>query len=221
MLLLFITIFTYGYWIANGVVEEKSSRVVEVVLSAIRPSHLLAGKVVGIGLLGLGQLTLLAAIGYLGSLVLAVELPATAFAASGAVLLWFVLGYAFYGCLFAIAGSLVSKQEDLQYSQLPIMVVILAGYGAAFFQISNPDSLVARALAFVPPFTPMIMLVRIGLGEVGIVEVMIAVLVMVAATAGLVSLAARLYAGSVLRFGARTGLRDAWSSLRSGPKARR
>jgi len=208
--LLFVAIFTYGYWIASGVVEEKTSRVVEVVLSAIGPSRLLAGKILGIGLLGLGQLVILGVFSLLAALLAGFEVPSDAYGVAGSILLWFVLGYAFYACLFAVAGSLVSKQEDVQYTQTPVMVLIFVGYGAAFYLLGNPDSLVAQVLSFLPPFAPVVMPVRVGLGQVGITEVALAVLLTVATTAVLVVLAARLYAGSVLRFGARVPLLEAW-----------
>ena len=216
LILLFVTVFTYGYWIANGVVEEKSSRVVEVVLSAVKPSRLLAGKVIGIGLLGLGQLLLLALIfGLFAAPLLGSSLPPSALGLVGAVLLWFVLGFAFYGCVCAIAGAVVSRHEDLQYTQAPIMLLFFAGYGLSFFALSAPDSPVVWALSFFPPFAPMLMLVRIALGEAGAAEVVLAVFVTAAATAGLVALAARIYGGSALRFGARVPLREAWRSAGS------
>ena len=133
MVFLFITIFTYGYWIANGVVEEKSSRVIEVILSTIRPWRLMVGKISGIGFLALCQILLVLGVGLLAVSVSGLDLPPVAFGIFAAVLLWFVLGFAFYSCLFAVAGSLVSKQQDLQYTQLPIMVLIFIGYGAAFY----------------------------------------------------------------------------------------
>lgn len=214
MVFLFLAIFTYGYWIANGVVEEKSSRVIEVVLSTIRPAHLLSGKILGIGFLGLCQILLVAGLGLVAASVAGLDLPPVAFGILGAVMLWFVLGYAFYSCLFAVAGSLVSKQEDLQYTQLPVMVLIFVGYGAAFYEFGNPGSLVTQVLSFIPPFSPMVMLMRMGLGEAGAWEVVLTVLLMLASTAGLMVLAARLYAGSVLRFGTRVSLGDAWKSAR-------
>ena len=212
MVFLFVTIFTYGYWIANGVVEEKSSRVIEVILSTIRPWRLLVGKILGIGFLALCQILLVLGLGLLVVSVSGLDLPPVAFGIFAAVLLWFVLGFAFYSCLFAVAGSLVSKQQDLQYTQLPLMVLIFIGYGAAFYEFGNPGSLVVQVLSFIPPFSPMVMLMRMGLGEVGAPQVVAAVLLTVTATAGLVLLAARLYAGSALRFGTRVSLREAWKS---------
>lgn len=212
--ILCFTVFLYGAWIANGVVEEKSSRVVEVVLSSIKPSHLLAGKILGIGVLGLGQLTLLAGLGYVAALVAGLELSAPVFGAVGMTLLWFIMGFVFYSCMFAIAGSIVSRHEDLQYTQLPIMGIIFACYAVAFSQMGDPGSLLARVLSFFPPLAPMLMPLRAGFGQVAVVEVVVAALIMIASTVGLVALAGRLYSGSILSFGSRVKLREAWGASR-------
>ena len=114
VLLLYGQLFAYGYWVAAGVVEEKSSRVVEVLLATVRPSHLLRGKILGIGLLGLGQLLLIGLVGLFASAAVGtLEFPSGAFATIGLVLGWFVLGFFFYASLFAVAGSIVTRQEDL------------------------------------------------------------------------------------------------------------
>ena len=213
-ILLFITVMTYGYWIANGVVEEKSSRVVEVVLATLRPSRLLMGKILGIGLLGLGQLALLAVVAWGVAFGADTELPPGALGVAASVLVWFVLGFAFYGCLFAVAGALVSKQEDIQYTQLPIMALLFVGYGAAFYGVDNPGAVVVKVLSLLPPFAPMLMPMRYTSGEAGALEVVTVALVMALATIGLVILASRLYSGAVLRFGARVPLLEAWRSSR-------
>ncbi len=210
--LLGLTIFTYGFWIANGVVEEKTSRVVELILATVRPFELLAGKVLGIGLLALLQLVLFGVLGIVAALIAGLDLPATTVGTVLATLVWFILGFIFYGLLFAVAGSLVSQQEDLQYTVQPMIFVLFAGFGVAFFQFGNPDALVAQVLAYIPPFTPLLMPVRMDAGLAGPLEVAITLVLMVAATAGLVALAGRLYAGSVLRFGSRVKLTEAWRS---------
>lgn len=211
-LLLFLFIATYGAWIATGVAEEKSSRVVEVVLSSIRPFPLLVGKILGIGFIGLCQLAVVALATAVAAPISGIELPSAAPGILATVLLWYLLGIAFYGCLYAAAGSLVSRQEDVQQTQGPILIFVFIGYGAAFYVLGNPDTLVSRILSFVPPFSPMLVPVRAGLGEIGTLEFAAAVLVMLAAIAGMLALAARIYAGSVLRFGSRVPLREAWKS---------
>jgi ABC-2 type transport system permease protein len=211
---LFITVFGYGLWIATGVVEEKASRVVEVVLSAVKPWQLLVGKVTGIGLLALGQLALFGVGGIVAAKISGFELPPAAIGIAGGTLLWFALGFVFYGFLFAVAGSLVSKQEDLQYTSQPLILLLFAGFGVAFYQFGAPGSLLTRVLSFVPPFSPLLMPLRMGSGGVSALEVLGAILVMLFAIAGLVAFSSRLYAGSVLRFGARVPLREAWRTLR-------
>jgi ABC-2 type transport system permease protein len=104
VLLLYGQLFAYGYWVAAGVVEEKSSRVVEVLLATVRPSHLLRGKILGIGLLGLGQLLLIGLVGLFASTAVgSLDFPSGAVATIGLVLVWFVLGFFFYASLFAVA----------------------------------------------------------------------------------------------------------------------
>ena len=115
ILLLYGQLLTYGVWVASGVVEEKTSRVVEVLLSTIRPRELLAGKVIGLGLLGLGQLLLIAAIGLgIASASGAVTVDGDLLSAVGLTLVWFALGYTFFACVFGCAGALVPRLEELQ-----------------------------------------------------------------------------------------------------------
>lgn len=215
IILLFFALLMYGSWISTGVVEEKSSRVIEVVLSAVRPLRLLAGKVIGIGLLAVGQLALSVGLALAVAVVVDVELPPVTLTAALSILLWFVLGFAFYCCLFAIAGSLVSKQEDLQYTQLPALLPIVVAYFLAIeSQIGGLSEAVTHALAYVPPLSPMMVPVLTASGEMAGWEVPLAALLTLAAAAALMRVAARLYSGSVLRFGERVPLREAWQPRR-------
>lgn len=211
VVLLFFALVIYGSWVASGIVEEKASRVVEVVLATVRPVRLLAGKVLGIGVLALGQLAFSVALGVAVAVAMDVTLPPVTLVAVASVLLWFVLGFGFYCCIFAVAGSLVSKQEDLQYTQMPALLPIIAGYFLAMqSQIGGVGPALAHALAYVPLFSPMMMPVLSASGEVAGWEVGIAAVLTAAAAVVLMRVAARLYTGSVLRFGARVSLREAW-----------
>ncbi len=211
MILLFMAIAFYGGFVVTGVVEEKSSRVVEVLLSRLRPTELLGGKVIGIGLVGLAQFTLVA-----GSALVALSLSGNTFVPEAApstvgwIVFWFVMGYAFYSVLYATAGSLVSRQEDAQSIQFPVTAVLLIGYIWAFTIVDAPNSPVALVGSLLPPTAPMVMTIRMGEGGVPAWQVVLSVAVMVATVYGLVQLAGRIYTGAVLRIGRRVRLRDAW-----------
>jgi ABC-2 type transport system permease protein len=213
VLLLYGQLIGIGYFVAAGVVEEKSSRVVEVLLSTVKPLHLLAGKVIGLGVLGLGQLLALAgfglaAAGASGSL----DIDGDVLGAAGLALAWFVVGYAFYGAAFACAASLVSRQEDLQSVLTPLSLMLMVGFFASFAVASDPDGTFAVVASFIPPVAPMIMPLRIAVGEASAAQIVGAFVVTLGSAAILVPLAARIYSGAILRTGAAVKLREAWKS---------
>jgi ABC-2 type transport system permease protein len=216
VLLLYGQLLTYGFWVATGVVEEKSSRVIEILLAAIRPRELLAGKVIGLGLLGLGQLLGIAAIGVgIASATGAVDVDSSLLGAVALSLAWFVLGYAFYSCAFACAGALVPRQEELQATSTPLTMLILISLFIAFAVNSNPDGTLAHVTAFIPTTAPMTLPPRILFGEAPAIEIVGGAVVTIAAACLLIPLAARIYEGAVLRTGSSVKLRQAWRMARS------
>jgi ABC-2 type transport system permease protein len=140
VLLLYGQLISMGYFVAMGVVEEKSSRVVELLLSTLRPQHLLAGKILGLGLLGLGQLLLLGVVGLgVAGSSGALDVNGDVLVAAGLALVWFVVGYAFYAAAFACAASLVSRQEDLQTVITPLTIMLMVGFFVSFGVAADPD----------------------------------------------------------------------------------
>jgi ABC-2 type transport system permease protein len=216
ILLLYGQLLTYGYWVASGVVEEKASRVVEVLLAAIRPRELLAGKVIGLGLLGLAQLLVIAALGLvIAAATGSLEVDSDVVAAVGLSLLWFVLGYAFYACAFACAGALVPRVEELQSSITPLSVIILVSLFIAFGVNSDPSSTLATVTSFIPFTAPMTLPPRILVGEASTIEIVGGAVITLASAAALIPLAARVYEGAVMRTGSAVKLRDAWRAARA------
>lgn len=199
----------YGVAVASGIVEEKSTRVVEVLLSTVRPSQLLAGKVGGIGAVGLLQLSVTAAL----ALTLLVTtgtftLPPGAAVALAWSLAWFVLGYTLYACAFAIVGALVARQEELQNAATPLTLLVLGAFFLAIVATNDPGSLLARVGAFLPFTAPMVMPVRLTLGEAAGWEVGVSVGLMLLAIAGMILLAGRVYAAGALRVARKVKLRQ-------------
>jgi ABC-2 type transport system permease protein len=202
VLLLYGQLFAYGYWVAAGVVEEKSSRVVEVLLATVRPSHLLRGKILGIGLLGLGQLLLIGLVGLFASTAVgSLEVPSGAVATIGLVLGWFVLGFFFYASLFAVAGSIVTRQEDLQTTMTPLTILILGSFFIGLSATSNPDSTLATVASLLPFSSPLVMPTRIALGEAATWEVVASIAISVGATAAVIPIATTIYSRALLRPG--------------------
>jgi ABC-2 type transport system permease protein len=212
VILLFVSIFTFGYWVLAGVVEEKQSRVVEVVLATVEPRDLLIGKVLGIGLLGLAQLVIMVAVGLsLGVALGRFTLPPTTAGAVFELLLWFVLGYALYSTALGALGALASRMEDASNASTPVTFVAM---GAYFFSLivvlDNPGGLAARIGSFVPPIAPMVVPLRAALGAIEPWEVVVAAVLTVATIWVLFVLGGRIYSGALLRTGSRIRLRDAW-----------
>ncbi len=212
IVLLFLVITTYGQWVLMGVLEEKSTRVVELVVSSTSVRSLLAGKVIGIGLLGLAQLMLLISLALSAGWIFELfDLPGGTAATVAWSLVWFVLGFAFYAALNAAAGSLVSRTEDAQAAAMPIALVAVASYLLTFVVIlPNPDGLVARLLSMLPPVAPIAFPARIGFSGVPLWEILFAAGIMLATVVGVIRLAARVYAGALLAAGGRVRILDAW-----------
>jgi ABC-2 type transport system permease protein len=209
--LLFIAITTYGNLVLAGVVEEKSSRVVEVLLARVPARALLAGKVAGIGLLGLGQIVVTALIALVAvRIVDSVDVPAAQPGVIAWAVVWFMLGYALYAMVYGALGSLASSSEDAQAIAGPVTAVLIAGYFASFAAIGSPESGWARAVSFFPGTAPLAMPNRIAMGATGWWEPFLAVALTLAAIAGLVTLSGRVYTGAILHTGPTLKLRDVW-----------
>ncbi|MDH5236921.1 MAG: ABC transporter permease [Acidimicrobiia bacterium] len=218
---LFIAISTFGNMVLTGVVEEKSSRVVEVLLARMPATNLLAGKVIGIGLLGLAQIavTALAALAAL-RMVDSVDMPAARGAVLAWVVVWFVLGYALYATIYGALGSLASRTEDAQAVAGPVIAVLLVGYFASFAAVGRPDSGIAQLASYFPPTAPLTMPSRIAMGATAWWEPLVAVALTLVAIAGLVAVGARVYTGAVLHTGPTLKLRQAWrTTTTSAPSA--
>jgi ABC-2 type transport system permease protein len=208
---LFFGISVFGQMVLTGVLEEKASRVVEVLLARISPRALLAGKIGGIGLLGLAQIgvTALAALAAAAA-VRSAGVPAVRGSVLAWALAWFVLGYALYATVYGALGSLGSRVEDAQAVAGPVTVVMVLAYFASFTTIGQPGSDFARAISYFPLTAPMAMPGRIAMGAAAWWEPVVAAMITLAAIAGLVQLAGRVYARAILHSGPALTLRDIW-----------
>jgi ABC-2 type transport system permease protein len=212
-ILIYVSLMMSGQLVAQGVVEEKSSRVVELLLATVRPWQLMAGKVLGIGLVGLTQVLTIGVSGVIVGFAAGTLHIATSAAASTVVwvVVWFVLGFSAYALAFAAVGALVSRQEDVASTVTPVLMFLVIGYVLGISVLpSSPNSPFMAALSMIPLFAPTMMPMRIAMTGVPAWQLAVAVGGMLVLIPLLVWLAGRIYRNAVVRSGARVRLVDAW-----------
>ena len=210
-LLLFMSLAVYGQWVISGVVEEKNNRVVELILSTVRPRHLLAGKVIGIGLLGLGQLALVAG---LAAILLAAGVFDAPTALGGSLALvvpWFALGFALYAVAYATAGALASRQQNADAAGQPVTYTLIAAYFVGYVAVStDSNGTLANLLTVFPLTAPLVLPARSALVGVPLWQHVLALVLVIASIYALVRFAGRVYAHGLLHGGPGLRARDAW-----------
>ncbi len=212
-LLMYVAISVYGAAVATGVAQEKTSRTAEVLLSAVRPQQLLVGKVVGIGLVGLGQLAIAVVAGLLTNAALhSAKIPGSVWGLMPAFLAFFVAGFALYAFALAATGALVARQEEVQSATFPLVLPLLIGYLITYAAIGSPNATWLRVISFLPPLTPTLMPARIALGHVDWWEYPLVAAIMSGSIYAIVRIASAVYAGALLRGGERLTWRAALRS---------
>ncbi|MDQ7804193.1 ABC transporter permease [Amycolatopsis sp. A133] len=211
-ILIYLSLMINGQTVAQGVVEEKTSRVVELLLSTIKPWQLMAGKVLGIGVVGLVQMVVIGVGGVVTGLATDV-LTISVSAAVGTVVwlvVWYLLGFFMYSIVFAALGALVSRQEDVGGATMPALMFVIAGYVIGISALpSDPGNTFVEVLSVIPVFSPTLMPMRLAMGGVPVWEAVVSVGLVVLLIPVLIWLAARIYRNAVMRTGAKVKLRDA------------
>ena len=210
VILIFIMLSQYNTWILIGVMEEKSSRVIEVLLSTVRPVKLLAGKVLGIGLAALLQASVVVAF----ALVLSKAVGSNLLHGTGplevvSTLVWLVLGYTFYCWVYAAAGSMAERQDQVQSLALPLSLPLIVGYVVSLTSASAASpSLLLKVFAYIPLTAPFAMTTMVGFGAVAWWQFALSVAITLISTVALARLATGIYRRAILRTGSRVRLRD-------------
>jgi ABC-2 type transport system permease protein len=210
--LMYFVIMLYGMNVARSIIEEKSSRVFEVLLATIRPEEMMAGKILGVGSVGLTQV---------GIWLTAVLLFGSAFAAKvGAAnihiglsppqivyfFIYFLLGYLFYSSIAAALGAMTNSEQELQQLNMFLVLPLAFCFIVLHSVLSSPDGTLARVLALIPPFTPLLMYLRVSLGHPSLWEIALSMLLTSASIAAIIWVASRIYRVGVLMYGKRPNL---------------
>lgn len=221
LFLIYFAVILYANMIATEVATEKSSRVMEILISSVSPIKHMFAKILGIGLLSLTQLAILMLVGYfsltsnesLGSVEGFLgfsEVPVSTIIYAA---IFFILGYFLYATLAALLGSLVSRIEDVQQMITPMTLLIVAGFMIAMFGLSAPDTTFVTITSYIPFFTPMLMFMRVGMLNLPVWEPILGIVVLVATIMILAIFGARVYKGGVLMYGKSNSYKDIKKAL--------
>jgi ABC-2 type transport system permease protein len=214
-LLLYMTIFIYGQNVLRGVIEEKQTRVAEIVVSSVRPTTLLAGKVLGVGAVGLTQMIIWIAVSFvmaryratlltmMGIDATPLQFPSTSWAQIGVLMVFFMLGYTFYAALFAAIGATVNTEQEAQQAQLPVVMLLVLSIMFLQPVLNAPDGKLANTLTWLPFSSPIVMPLRMSAVSLPPWEIAASLLTLVAGCYIAVWVAARIYRTGLLMYGKR------------------
>lgn len=212
-LLMYIAITVYGGAVATGVAQEKTSRTAEVLLATVQPEQLLVGKVLGIGLVGLGQLGVAVVAGLVANAVVhSARIPGSIWGLMPAFLVFFVAGFALYAFALAATGALVARQEEVQSATFPLLLPLLIGYLLSYAAAGSPNATWLRIVSYLPPLTPTVMPARIAVGHVSWWEYPLVAVIMLGSIYAIVRIASSVYTRALLRGGSRLTWRAALGS---------
>jgi ABC-2 type transport system permease protein len=219
-MLLYVSLLMYGQAVLRGVIEEKQTRVAEVVVASISPVKLLGGKVLGVGAVGLTQLVIWIVavlslaklrapiLGHFGIESAPVILPAISMAATALLLLYFVLGYTFYAALFAMVGATVSNEQDAQQAQMPVVLLLAVSVFFLAPVLSSPESPLAHAMSLLPFSSPIIMPLRMSVVTLSWIDIATSLAILAVSCYAAVWVAARVYRTGLLMYGKRPALSE-------------
>lgn len=241
-IVIFGAIFSYGGYVTRGVIEEKTSRIIEVIVSSVKPIELLTGKMAGVGALALTQFTvwilaflgLTAVMGPVAAMVMdpaeglantelseaqseipaLLDLPAIDTSLFVYFIIFFVLGYLLYSSLFAAIGSASDSETDTQQLMLPVGAPIFIAYFIMLHTWRSPDSTLSVVSSIIPFFSPILMITRIAITEVPFWQIGLSILLMILTFAGTMWLSARIYKIGILSYGNSVGFKDLYRWIR-------
>ncbi|MFB1081447.1 ABC transporter permease [Jeotgalibacillus sp. JSM ZJ347] len=225
---IYMSVLIYSMMIATEVATEKSSRVMEILISSVSPIQQIFAKILGIGLVGLTQIFIWATVGIISVNLSSDTLEGGIYSlfdfSSGSVgtiiygIVFFILGYFLYATLAAFLGSLVSRTEDLQQVLMPVNILIVGGAMLAFYGLASPEAGFITITSYIPFFTPLVMFTRVGMLNIPVWEPMVAILLTVLTILVLGWFGAKVYRGGVLMYGNSSSIKDIKQAVKLSKK---
>ncbi|MDO6656732.1 MULTISPECIES: ABC transporter permease [Bacillaceae] len=225
LFVIYFSVIFYGNMVAVEVATEKSSRVMEILISSVSPVKQMFGKILGIALLGLTQYAVIIASGYLFMQMQEDDLAESGFLSflnfsnlSASLIIYaivfFILGYLLYATILAMVGSLVSRAEEVQQMIMPVQFLIIIAFFIAMFGLSTPSSTFVTISSFIPFFTPVVMFLRVGMLSIPFWEVAVSLALLIGSIVFFAIIGAKVYRGGVLMYGKSSSLKDIGKALK-------
>ena len=211
--LLVMAIFINGQLLLRSVIEERTNRMVEILLSTVSARELMIGKILGLGSLGMVQILFYLSIGVIFGMVKGIEI--VRFDELPILFIYFLTGYFFFASIYATLGTLFDNEQDAQQSMTIVSIIAMVPLMGSFYFMANPTALVTKILSFVPPMTPFMMILRISSDAAEPWEIVATVVLMIVSVWGMMTLAGKIFRTALLMYGKRATLPEIWRWIRA------
>jgi len=211
--LLVMAVFINGQLLLRSVIEERTNRMVEILLSTVSARELMTGKILGLGLLGMVQILFYLAMGIVFGMVKGIEI--VRFDELPILFMYFLTGYFFFAAIYATLGTLFDNEQDAQQSMSIVSLIAMVPLMGSFYFMANPTALVTKILSFVPPMTPFMMILRISSDAAEPWEVAATIVLMILSVWGMMTLAGKIFRTALLMYGKRATLPEIWRWIRA------
>lgn len=206
VMILFMTIFMSGQLLLRSVMEERTNRTIEILLSSISADQLMAGKILGLGMLGLVQMIFYLIIGFITAYFK--DIPIIEFGQFPVFMIYFITGYIFYSSIYATMGTFFSSEQEAQQTSGLISIVAVLPIIFASYFITNPGSNLTVGLCYFPPITPFMMILRLGTGTVERIEIIFTTLLLIICCWGMIKLSGKIFRTAILLYGKKITLKE-------------
>lgn len=211
--LLVMAVFINGQLLLRSVIEERTNRMVEILLSTVSARELMTGKILGLGSLGMVQILFYLSIGVIFGMVKGIEI--VRFDELPILFIYFLTGYFFFASIYATLGTLFDNEQDAQQSMTIVSIIAMVPLMGSFYFMANPTALVTKILSFVPPMTPFMMILRINSDAAEPWEIAATVVLMIVSVWGMMTLAGKIFRTALLMYGKRATLPEIWRWIRA------
>ncbi len=211
--LLVMAVFINGQLLLRSVIEERTNRMVEILLSTVSARELMTGKILGLGLLGMVQILFYLAMGIVFGMIKGIEI--VRFDELPILFMYFLTGYFFFAAIYATLGTLFDNEQDAQQSMSIVSLIAMVPLMGSFYFMANPTALVTKILSFVPPMTPFMMILRISSDAAEPWEVAATIVLMILSVWGMMTLAGKIFRTALLMYGKRATLPEIWRWIRA------